>query len=126
MAYFDDVLRERQAERQSNELQQLATGTQAVNQGLSNPVLWAIVIGGLAAMPFTGGLSFAITIAAGIAMNGGPDTVFLAVVPAKVDAAAPGWGCIRILFALMSIAVVLVALYMLGVMASIDVGLLGR
>ena len=110
---------------QARELAIIQRGTDAVNQGMASPVNWALVIGGLVGMPFTGGLSFALTLIGGIRMSGHPANIVQAAIPRTIDAAAPKAGCTRVLAALGSMLFALLAIGLFLLLVAYQAGLLG-
>ena len=110
---------------QARELAIIQRGTDAVNQGMASPLNWALVIGGLCLMPFTGGLSFALTLIGGIRMSGHPANIVQAAIPRTIDAAAPKAGCTRVLAALGSMLFALLAIGLFLLLVAYQAGLLG-
>jgi len=110
---------------QARELDIIQRGTDAVNKGMASPLNWALVIGGLVGMPFTGGLSFALTLIGGIRMGGSPKHAVQAAIPRTVDTVAPKAGCVRVLAALGSIVFALFAVGLFLLLAAYQAGMLG-
>lgn len=107
---FDGYAAQRRAESLAeHELAELEAGTEAIERGMANGWLWALLVGGLVAAPFTVGISLIVSLVAGIAMSGGPGHMAKAAMPMSVDIVAPKAGCIRIVSALVTIALVLLA-----------------
>jgi len=128
MSYYDERMAEIaawQAEsRQADDLDRLQAGTDAINEGMASPLLWGLVITGLIFMPFTGGLSFALTLWGGVAMSGHPKHIVNAATPHMVDAAAPRAGCARIFFALGSILLILAGIGLFVLLLAYQAGML--
>ena len=110
---------------QARELTIIQSGTDAVNRGMASPLNWALVIGGLVGMPFTGGLSFALTLIGGIRMSGSPKHVVNAAIPRTVDTAAPKAGCVRVFAAIGSILFCLLAVGLFLLLVAYQAGMLG-
>jgi len=84
-----------------------------------------LVIGGLVGMPFTGGLSFALTLIGGIRMSGSPKHMIQAAIPRTVDTVAPKSGCARVLAALGAMLFALLAIGLFMLLVAYQSGLLG-
>ena len=110
---------------QARELAIIQSGTDAINAGMSSQFNWALVIGGLVGMPFTGGLSFALTLIGGIRMSGHPANIVQAAIPRTVDTVAPKAGCIRVLAALGSLLLIVFSVALFLLLAAYQAGLLG-
>ena len=110
---------------QARELDIIFSGTNAVNKGMSSPINWGLVVIGLVGMPFTGGLSFALTLIGGICMSGHPANIVQAAIPRTIDAAAPKAGCTRVLAALGSMLFALLAIGLFLLLVAYQAGLLG-
>lgn len=110
---------------QARELAIIQSGTDAINRGMSSQFNWALVIGGLVGMPFTGGLSFGLTLIGGIRMSGSPKHMLQAAIPRTVDTVAPKAGCIRVLAAIGSILFSLFAIGLFLLLAAYQTGMLG-
>lgn len=122
MSTFDDYAVQRQQETRETlaerELAELAEGTEAIKRGMANPFLWAMLIGGIVATPFTGGISLLVSLVAGVAMSGGPDHMARAAMPMSVDVVAPQWGCMRVVASVLTIVlVILTALLIVAIVA---------
>jgi hypothetical protein len=132
MSYWDDRMTEIAAQRraeqaslQERELAELQEGTDAINDGLRNPKLWAGVVGGIAAAPFTGGASLGVSVAAGIKMNGGPGHMVKSALPMSVDLVAPKAGCIRIVSSLICLVLAIAAIAFVAALVAFEGGLIG-
>lgn len=110
---------------QARELAIIQQGTDAINRGMSSQFNWALVIGGLVGMPFTGGLSFGLTLIGGIRMSGSPRHMVNAAIPRTVDTVAPKSGCVRMLAAIGSILLALGAIGLFLLLAAYQAGMLG-
>ena len=110
---------------QARELAIIQQGTDAINRGMSSQFNWALVIGGLVGMPFTGGLSFALTLIGGIRMSGSPKHMIQAAIPRTVDTVAPKAGCVRMLAAIGSILFALGAIGLFLLLVAYQAGMLG-
>ena len=110
---------------QARELESIQRGTEAINRGMASPLNWALVIGGLVGMPFTGGLSFALTVIGGVRMSGSPKHMVNAAIPRTVDAVAPKAGCIRVLAALGSMLLIVLTVALFALLMAYQAGLLG-
>jgi hypothetical protein len=110
---------------QARELAIIEQGTDAINRGMSSQFNWALVIGGLVGMPFTGGLSFALTLIGGIRMSGSPKHMVNAAIPKTVDSLAPKAGCVRMLAALGSLLFALGAIGLFLLLVAYQAGMLG-
>lgn len=110
---------------QARELAIIQSGTDAINKGMASPLNWGLVIGGLVGMPFTGGLSFGLTIVGGIRMSGHPKHMVNAAIPRTVDAVAPKAGCTRVLAAIGSILLILFSVALFLLLVAYQGGLLG-
>lgn len=93
-------------EWQARELDELTKGAEAIAKGMSNPLLWLLLIGGIVGAVFTGGLSLIITLVAALSMSGGPEHMVKAALPMTVDVVAPKAGCARIVSSIIVIALV--------------------
>ncbi len=127
---FDAALAQHKAEQaeslQARELRELEEGTEAANRGMSNPLNWLFLIGGLLAAPFTGGVSLLVSIAAGIAMSGGPAHMAEAAMPMSVDVVAPQAGCMRVVAALATLILVIVAVAFVLALVAFETGAIGK
>ena len=110
---------------QARELEIIKSGTDAVNRGMSSPINWGLVVTGLIGMPFTGGLSFALTLIGGIRMSGHPKHMVNAAIPRTIDATAPRAGCIRVLAALGSMLLIVFSIALFLLLVAYQGGLLG-
>lgn len=109
----------------ARELAIIQRGTDAVNQGMASPLNWALVIGGLVGMPFTGGLSFALTLIGGIRMSGHPANIVQAAIPRTVDATAPKAGCVRVFAAIGSMLLIVFSVALFLLLVAYQAGMLG-
>lgn len=110
---MEEIARQREAERAG--LHRIEESTETVNRGLSNPLVWLLGIGGIVAVPFTGGWSVAAVIVALLVVTDGGKAYVQAIPPTTADLAAPGAGCGRMAAALGSLAILLlvIALFVL-------------
>lgn len=126
---FDRQMAERHADRQSraaDELDELQAGAEAIERGMVNPINWLFLIGGIVAAPLTGGVSLLITIVAGVAMTGGPTHMARAAMPMTVDVIAPKSGCMRVVAALVSIVLVIIATAFVLALVAFQAGVIGQ
>ena len=106
-----EIARQREAERAaqaSTGLDRIERSTETINRGMSNPVVWLFCTVGIVAIPLTGGLSIGALIVGLLIATGGGRAYAQAIPPARADLAAPGPGCVRILGALGSLALLLI------------------
>ena len=123
-AYSPSVTVDRET-LQARELEIIQSGSDAINRGMASPLNWGLVIGGLCLMPFTGGLSFALTLIGGIRMGGHPANIVQAAIPRTVDAVAPRAGCIRVIAAIGSMILILFTIGLFLLLVAYQAGLLG-
>ena len=109
---------------QARELGIIQAGTDAMNKGMSSPLNWGLVIAGLCLMPFTGGLSFGVTLIGGWRM-GPPKHAIQAAIPRTVDTVAPKAGCIRVLCAIGGLLFMAFAFGLFALLVAYQAGLLG-
>ena len=110
---------------QARELAIIQAGAGAINRGMSSPINWGLVVIGLVGMPFTGGLSFALTLIGGICMSGHPANIVQAAIPRTIDAVAPKAGCIRVIAALGSMLLIVFSVALFLLLVAYQAGLLG-
>ena len=108
---MEEIAAQRDAERQG--LDRIAESTETITKGMSDPINWLLCIGALVGIPFTGGLSIIALIVAILRATAGGKANIQAIQPTTADVASPGPGCVRILAALGSLAILVVLVLLL-------------
>ena len=99
-------------------MKRIEESTKTIEEGMHNPFVWVLLIGGILGIPFTAGLSLIAVFIGLMLMTGGGKACVQAIPPVKEDIVAPGYGCIRMLGALIVlVAIVFVAFLFLAAVA---------
>lgn len=109
---MDQIRADRAARRQdglgrNDEIYRIEESTQALESGMADPLNWALMIGAVVLIPFTGGLSLALGIWALLRMTANGKAYVQAIQPTKADLVYPGLGCARIAAAIGSLIILL-------------------
>jgi hypothetical protein len=107
-----EIAAQRRAER--GQLEAIEESTAVINERSSSVGLWLLVALGIACAWFTFGVSLLVSWYAMKEMNGGAVSMVQAVVPTSADAAAPGWGCVRVVASALSVVLAIVALALIA------------
>lgn len=103
---MEEIARQRAADR--GELHRIEESTETITKGMADPLNWLLMLGAIVGIPFTGGLSVGLAIVALLRMTAGGRANVQAIQPTMADVASPGTGCVRIVAALGSLAVLVV------------------
>jgi len=93
-----EIAEQRAIER--GELHRIEESTQTIEDGMSSPVNWLLILGAFVGIPFTSGLSLGLGVLALLRMTKGGKANVQAMQPTVADVASPGLGCVRIFGAL--------------------------
>lgn len=101
----------------NDEIYRIEESTETINRGMSDPLNWALMLGAIVGIPFTGGLSLALAIWALLRMTAGGKAYVQAIQPTKADIVHPGLGLARIFAAIGSLLILLgtVALFIIAI-----------
>jgi hypothetical protein len=108
---MQEIAAQRAADR--GELDRIEESTATINRGMSDPLNWLLCVGAIVGIPFTGGLSIIALIVAILRATAGGKANIQAIQPTMADVASPGPGCVRILAALGSLAILVVLVLLL-------------